>query len=329
LLRDSFAAFFVLDGMGGHAGGSTAARIGTDTVRGQLDLSEADYAERIASAVKAANLVIHQQAREDRSLRGMGTTVVVLLLELETPTAWWAHVGDSRIYLVREHTIRRLTRDHTMVQSLVDDGIISREEARNHPRANMISRSLGARPEVEVDVSEPFTPLDGDIFVLCSDGLSGLVDEEEIAETVRALEPEEAVARLIERANEEGGPDNITVQVVLWGDCSVWKPVETWDVEHPPILRTRRRDEEEAPESSDTSTRPSPPVATDAERILDGDGVPADSSDGDEDPLSTLLLAVLLGVVVVALLAIFSRGPLDRVPPPAQEPAAEGSAPTP
>lgn len=321
VITDDLAVFFVCDGMGGYAGGSTASRLAVETITGQFQASEAPMKERITNAIRAANLVIHQRATEDKSLRHMGTTVVLLVIERAERRAWWAHVGDSRIYLLRGDVIRRLTRDHTMVQSLVDDGIISREEARNHPRSNVISRSLGTRPEVEVDVSEPFDLLEGDSFLLCSDGLHGLVEDEEAAHLVRSLPPEDAVERLIERANEEGGPDNITAQVVHIDDGSSWAEVETWQAVHPPILRERRRvaDEDEDPAPSAAPLASPPPGVA-----LDSAPVAADLADGDDDPITLFLLALLLGVVVVALVWASSGSPYDVVLP--TDDAIEGSA---
>jgi hypothetical protein len=147
----------------------------------------------------------------------MGTTAVCVLLEAESKLAYMAHVGDSRGYLARKDTYKRVTLDHTMVQFMVDDGLLSIQEAAEHPHGNIIARSLGSK-SLRVEHQEPLELEEGDLFLMCSDGLTGRVTDEEMAEIVWDNEPQEACDILVDLANERGGEDNITVQIVVFGD---------------------------------------------------------------------------------------------------------------
>lgn len=227
--------FIVCDGMGGHAGGSTASRLGVQAIENTLEESDADVPLRMETAIHVANDAIHSMAAERRELRGMGTTVAILGVDLQASQAHVAHVGDSRIYRLRDNTFERLTRDHTMVQRLVDEGIISEEEAESHPQSNVISRSLGGHPVVEVEHGPSVLDLqDGDVFLLCSDGLCGLVSEPDMAHTLANLPPQEATTRLVEQANDAGGHDNITAQVILIGEQNAPFVPEELQLIHPP-----------------------------------------------------------------------------------------------
>jgi protein phosphatase len=213
-----FGSYFVCDGMGGHAGGSTASRLAVSIIEQRLAESQLPLRERIEQAIREANDAIHEKAFRERELRGMGTTIVFVGIDEERSEAYVAHVGDSRVYHLRGKILRRVTKDHTMVQRLVDEGLLTEEQAEHHPNSNIISRSLGGRPEVEVEFTDtPMAIQDGDLFVLCSDGLHGLVTEMEIARIASSMPPAEAVRKLIDRANEEGGHDNITAEILLIG----------------------------------------------------------------------------------------------------------------
>ena len=215
---EGFGSYFVCDGMGGHAGGSTASRLAVSVIEQQLAQSGLPIRERIEAAIREANDAIHQKASRERELRGMGTTIAFVGIDELRSEAYVAHVGDSRVYHIRGSVVRRVTKDHTMVQRLVDEGLLTEEQAEHHPNSNIISRSLGGRPEVEVEFTDAPMPVQpGDLFVLCSDGLHGLVTEMEIARIVASMPPAEAVRKLIDRANEEGGHDNVTAEVVLIG----------------------------------------------------------------------------------------------------------------
>lgn len=202
--------FVVADGMGGHAGGETASRLAVETiVAGEGGGPEVQ--ERLHQAFVAANAKIHQSAQDDARLAGMGTTAVALAFE--GGRGWIANVGDSRAYRLRAGTLEPVSEDHSVVAEFVRRGYITAEQARTHPRRNELLRSLGTSAEVEVDV-DPVDAAAGDIFLLCSDGLYGVVEDDQIAEILRAENAAEAAEALIEAANRAGGPDNITVQVI-------------------------------------------------------------------------------------------------------------------
>lgn len=213
----------VADGAGGHRGGKLAARMAVDVVAEayyRSDLTNTSLEgkipgieEKLRSAFREANRRIHRKAMDDESLKGMACTCTALVLH--RGKAYVGHLGDSRAYLVRGGEVRRLTRDHSIVQERVDAGLITPEEAKVHPERNIITKSLGYEPEIEPDLLSPPLPLaPGDVFVLSSDGLHGLLSDEEIAATVRRAEPIEACEKLVAAANARGGTDNITVQVV-------------------------------------------------------------------------------------------------------------------
>lgn len=237
LFTDAADFWFVCDGLGGHKGGSTASRLAVDTITSSLQASESDHLatlhDRINIAIARANQAIAEMSQQRRELRGMGTTCVLLVIDKERGTALMAHVGDSRGYLLRGSVLKQLTRDHTMVQRLVDDGIIPPEAAASHPNSNVISRSLGGREDVDVEFMEqPLDLQEGDTFILCSDGLYGPCSETDFARVV-ADEPVEDAARIcIEKANAGGGQDNITVSIVRWGEVAAHPdPIE---IEKPP-----------------------------------------------------------------------------------------------
>jgi protein phosphatase len=201
----------VADGMGGHAGGATASRLAVETVEEFVGRSTGDPAALLQAALEAANRRIHEEARSDPSLAGMGTTGVALLFP-SNGGAWVAHVGDSRAYRLRDARLEQLTPDHSLVGELERRGMITAEEARVHPRRNEVLRCIGVDPEVDVDVA-PVDVQPGDWYLLCSDGLCGVLGDEEIAAELLRAAPEVAARRLVDAANERGGPDNITVQI--------------------------------------------------------------------------------------------------------------------
>jgi len=201
----------VADGMGGHRGGATASRIAGETVKAQYLGSETeDIAVALRDALTRANARIYSEAQANAELRGMGTTTSALALR--GAHGWFAHVGDSRIYLVRDDTIQQLTEDHSLVASMVREGLLTSKEAENHPRRNVLQRSMGVTEDVEVDVAGPFDVRENDTFILCSDGLHGLVKEPELLEIAR-LPIEEAANEYVKRVLERGAPDNVTVIV--------------------------------------------------------------------------------------------------------------------
>ncbi len=226
LIDDELQLYVVADGMGGHAGGGTASRIAVETIDRELrrardsrdnpfavetTLQDSPLPEVIRSAVERACLSIFHAAQEDPRLAGMGTTVIALLVREDH--AFFAHVGDSRAYLVRGDLIQQISEDHSLVNEQIKAGMITAEEAKHSRYKNIITRSVGFEEEVQVDVMGLITE-PGDIFVLCSDGLANMVEDKELLDIVRNTRHEDTPKKLIDLANERGGDDNITVIVV-------------------------------------------------------------------------------------------------------------------
>lgn len=214
--------FVVCDGMGGHAGGATASRIGVDSVCQYLSEQQCDIPQQfLTKALEYANSQIYAQACSNSELTGMGTTACVALVRDDK--VWYAHVGDSRIYYfnAKHNSLYRLTKDHSVVQALVDRGEITEAEAEHHPEKNKIRKSLGIKMAVEPEPCQmPLIPAKGDMILLCSDGLSGMMEEEDILEVLStATDVNEAGKVLIDLAKSGGGTDNITVQIVRFSDA--------------------------------------------------------------------------------------------------------------
>jgi serine/threonine protein phosphatase PrpC len=202
----------VADGMGGHRGGATASRIAAETVKSQyLGFGTDDIGAALLDALTSANSRVFNESQTNVDLRGMGTTTSALVVRGNQ--AWFAHVGDSRIYMVRGGEIKQLTEDHSLVASMVREGLLTTKEAENHPRRNVLQRSIGVSDQVDVDVRGPIEVQEGDLFILCSDGLHGVVKPDEILEVVTNMSIDQAADQLVKRALERGGPDNVTVIV--------------------------------------------------------------------------------------------------------------------
>jgi protein phosphatase len=220
--------YVVADGMGGHAAGEVASRLAVETIQEWMGkyLTDSGAAAAAAGAesvsreasflltsIQLANRIIFDAAKARREYAGMGTTIVVALTRDDTVV--FAHVGDSRIYRIRDGQISQVTRDHSFVQHQVDRGIMSAEEAQQSQYRHMITRALGLKERVEVDLAEE-RAVAGDLLLLCSDGLSDLLHDEEILDTLR--EPGADLDRvcrvLIDQANANGGDDNITALVI-------------------------------------------------------------------------------------------------------------------
>ena len=167
--------------------------------------------DMIAIAVNAANIKVYIEAQEDISLRGMGTTVVVAIVRDDT--AYIAHAGDSRAYLFAKGDLRQVTVDHSVVQVMVDRGELTEQEARVHPRRNLITRALGVKPRLDIDHCECPVEKD-DIILLCTDGLSNYVDDLEMFKIIYRFGGGDAVERLIDTANAHGGGDNVTAVTI-------------------------------------------------------------------------------------------------------------------
>lgn len=203
--------FAVADGMGGHLAGEVASQLAMDGISEVADAGPVLDESRLVSAIEGANSVIRRQARDHPELSGMGTTCTAVVI---TDRIRIAHVGDSRAYRFRDGRLDQLTRDHTLVASLVAEGIIDPDEARTDGRRNIITRALGADDEVRVDRLETDVA-PGDRLMLCTDGLHGQVDDAAIAAVLaEATSPDDAAERLVDLANAAGGDDNVTVVVV-------------------------------------------------------------------------------------------------------------------
>jgi PPM family protein phosphatase len=215
--------FAVADGMGGARGGEIASRVAATALGEDVDGSgEA----RVVALIQEANRQVYERAREDSDASGMGTTITVALFENGTVSI--GHVGDSRAYLIRERKVEQLTEDHSLVAELVRTGRLSPEEAETHPQRSVITRVLGTDPEVDVDVfSVAAKP--GDLFLICSDGLTSMIDDATILNTVELQRADlDSVAKeLIAAANRSGGEDNITVVFFEVVDEADQKPSET------------------------------------------------------------------------------------------------------
>ena len=203
----------VADGMGGRRGGGYASRLAVETILSEIEKGgEESPSQTLVNAIREANARVRQAASEDEMLAGMGTTVVAATcLEgaLEV-----ANVGDSRLYIVNEKEIRQITQDHSLVEEMVRFGGLSREQARRHPDRNIITRAVGAEDDLKVDCF--FVPLqEGDKVLLCSDGLTNMLEDEEIRRILESGADLETCAQaLVEAANNHGGRDNIAVIII-------------------------------------------------------------------------------------------------------------------
>ncbi len=221
--------YIVADGMGGHASGEVASQMAVDALKEffaateqdpertwpyKMDRSKGYEENRLITGIKLANLRIYESAQRDARQRGMGTTLVSLFAVEDG--VYVAHVGDSRGYRIRDQKLEQLTEDHSLLNDYIKMKRLTPEEIANFPHKNVIVRALGMKDTVKVDTRFE-TPREGDTYLLCSDGLSGPVSDEELLEiTLAAPDIKTAGTRLIERANQNGGPDNITVVLAKW-----------------------------------------------------------------------------------------------------------------
>jgi len=213
----------VCDGMGGHKGGEIASRLAVETIKNHFEKLPAEFypAGEIRKALEEANDSIITTAERDTSLTDMGSTVVLVLILNDL--AYCANLGDSRIYLISNGNIRRFTKDHSLVQQMIDSNMITEAEAHDHPKKNVITKALGIDENLEPDILEPLELKDNYKLVLCTDGLTSTVSEDEILKMAENDTPQQASQKLVDMANERGGTDNITVQVVSF---SSEKPVD-------------------------------------------------------------------------------------------------------
>lgn len=208
--------FVVADGMGGHAAGEVASEMAVQIIQRELasvrDLDGEDVVQLLASTLKLANRAIHERTLTETDKQGMGTTASVLVVSGARYLI--GQIGDSRVYLLRDGQFTQLTKDHSYVQEQVDAGFLTPEQARYHPYSNVITRCVGASPEVEPDIyrgeAKP-----GDLYLVASDGLTGMVDDRRLAQLLGSgATPERKVQALISEANGRGGLDNITAIIV-------------------------------------------------------------------------------------------------------------------
>ncbi|MCL2650260.1 MAG: Stp1/IreP family PP2C-type Ser/Thr phosphatase [Candidatus Azobacteroides sp.] len=208
--------FVVCDGMGGHVGGAEASTIAVKSIVDFFTKKHIVVRQALTEALAFANKQILSVAAERPELKGMGTTACVLLLQDDK--AWYVHIGDSRIYLFcnKQQQLHRLTKDHSVVQGLVDQGIICEAEAEHHPDKNRILKALGIHEEIQPEVCVmPVLPAKGDIFLICSDGLSGMVSDEVLQHILKQKIPlQEKGVNMLSLSKQAGGTDNITIQLI-------------------------------------------------------------------------------------------------------------------
>ena len=217
--EDSFgifapAIYVVADGLGGHAAGEVASSMVVAAVRDMADSGTAVDTAALQHVLRQANQQVLAAAAENPAYEGMGSTATVLHLDEETGMAYYAHVGDSRLYLLRRGVLRQISRDHSYVEELVIQGKLSEEEAQHHPRKNLLMRAVGVEQEMQVD-SDLFPLEHGDRFLLATDGLTNMVPDEDLCRLLGGS-VEEVAASMVERALEAGGRDNITAIAVAY-----------------------------------------------------------------------------------------------------------------
>ncbi len=232
LVAADHGVFAVCDGMGGHASGEVAAKIAVDEIKQFFELTARDrdctwpfkfdktstYDEnRISVAVRLANKMVMERSKVDPKCRGMGTTFVGVYFTEEGKLIV-AHAGDSRGYLFRQGELKRITIDHSLVEEYIRMGRLTEEEARNFPQKNIILRALGQQEKLEVEVNS-HRPEDGDIYLLCSDGLSGMIDDKRMQDILKqkGADLDQCSQAMIDAANAAGGLDNVTCILARWG----------------------------------------------------------------------------------------------------------------
>ena len=214
---DEVQLYMLADGMGGYNGGEIASKLAIQSAKNyiennfkEIEKDKDSIIQLIGSSIEYANMVVYEKAKENKELSGMGTTLEVCLIY--NNRAFIGHVGDSRIYRIRKEFMRKLTQDHSYVQKLVKDGTITQEEAAHHPQKNMLMKALGCNAFVEPDVMVKGF-LKDDILIMCSDGLSNMVDQQTIYE-MASKNIEQATKDLVQLAKDRGGYDNITVVII-------------------------------------------------------------------------------------------------------------------
>ena len=306
------ALFIVADGMGGHAAGEVASEIAVDTIsHAYYQEGNDDVIGSLVQAIKSANAAIHQRAAENMSRSGMGTTCVAAVLRGNR--AYIANVGDSRAYLVRADNAKQVSQDHSWVAEQVRAGLLTEDQARTHAQRNVITRCLGTQSDVEIDLFSEMLE-EGDSLVLCTDGLSGLISDDDLRRIVSQFVPQESVYHLVERANENGGPDNITAIVIHVQEVGAELP----NGRRPVYVGGRETSEDARTSGSLITTVPLAlaPAASDKRsgplRMVSG---PLNVADSTTAPQSTItaprrgrgrLLYPTLGIIILLLVALGS-----------------------
>jgi protein phosphatase len=245
--------FAVADGMGGHQGGEVASRLALETLKRVAERPDAGLAE----VVREANRVVFRKAAQDPGLAGMGTTLTAVVADDDG--LHLAHVGDSRAYLVRDGRLKQLTKDHTVVQKLVDEGRLTEIEAGMHPQRSILTNALGVDEEIRVD-EETVEVRSGDRLLLCSDGLTGMIDDDRITEIIGAHDdPQAACDALVDAANEAGGQDNVTAVIIDVLDGDQDRAVTTAPTEEvTPVTSATAETPTPAPPEAEPEIAPSP-----------------------------------------------------------------------
>jgi serine/threonine protein phosphatase PrpC len=287
--------FAIADGMGGAQAGEVASRLATAALR--EGGANGGGEQRIADLIQEANRRVYDRSSTDPNTSGMGTTITVALVEDEYVA--FGHVGDSRAYLIRDARMEQLTEDHSLVNELLKTGKLSREEAETHPQRSVITRALGTDPDVDVDTFSVRAE-DGDLFLLCSDGLTDMVSEESILDVVERnrADIDGALKALVKEANRGGGQDNITVVAFEISG-------------HAPLARDGDTREQALPEEQDTLTE------QDAVPVVDTGVIPVEEIRAEDRAirrrhlrrrlLAWLAILVLVAVVAVLLYVRFVR----------------------
>jgi serine/threonine protein phosphatase PrpC len=286
--------FAIADGMGGAQAGEVASRLATAALKESQ--AEAGGEQRIADLIQEANRRVYDRSSTDPNTSGMGTTITVALVEDEHVA--FGHVGDSRAYLIRDASMEQLTEDHSLVNELLKTGKLSREEAESHPQRSVITRALGTDPDVDVDTFSVRAEI-GDLFLLCSDGLTDMVSEESILAVVERNrgDIDMALSDLVKAANRGGGQDNITVVAFEISDRA---PAQDGD--------TREQAKPAVPDDEDTLTE------IDAVPVVDTGVVPVDEIHAEQAALRRrhlkrriLAWLVILAVVAAVAVALYLR----------------------
>lgn len=214
IVSEKLRLYGVADGMGGHKGGEVASTSARDDLLRELEGKTPSVAT-LSGAIEEVNRQIYHQQEHDDALTGMGTTLSVLWMS--DNFVYIGHVGDSRVYLLRDGEFKQMTLDHSLVEQLVREGVLTEEEAQNHPMRNIITRAIGTDESVEVDVVVEERRR-GDLWLACSDGLHGLVDDRQMRDALRQYAPEKAADVLLKAALDAGGRDNVTLVIVHDGE---------------------------------------------------------------------------------------------------------------